>query len=129
MTAGLPGTGIGGVFYLLSALLMPFVEVVKTLRGQSSGARWLLVIRQFAMASGIVAGMWALGVLLGLLFAAQPDIEIARIVNAEIISQLERVAKINVFHIAPVIMSVLTLTLIIAMTHVLRLFYRPTERQ
>jgi len=84
MTAGLPGTGIGGVFYLLSALLMPFVELVKTLRGQSSWPRWVLVIRQFAMASGIVAGMWMLGIVL---------------------------------------------TLIIVMTNVLRLFYRPTKRQ
>ncbi len=127
MTAGLPGTGIGGVFYLLSAILMPFFELVKTLRGQSSGARWILVIRQLAMASGIIAGMWALGVLLGLLLEARPDIEIARIVNAEIAGQLERVAKINVFHIAPVIMSMLTLTIIIATTNVLRIFYRPAN--
>jgi len=129
MTAGLPGTGIGGVFYLLSALLMPLVELVKTLRGQSSWPRWVLVIRQFAMASGIVAGMWMLGIVLGLLLEAQPDVEIARIVNTEIAVRLEQVAKLNVFHIAPVIMSMLTLTLIIVMTNVLRLFYRPTERQ
>ena len=129
MTAGLPGTGIGGVFYLLSALLMPFVELVKTLRGQSSWPRWVLVIRQLAMASGIIAGMWMLGIVLGLLLEAQPDVEIARIVNTEIAVRLEQVAKLNVFHIAPVIMSMLTLTLIIVMTNVLRLFYRPADRQ
>ena len=129
MTAGLPGTGIGGVFYLLSALLMPFVELVKTLRGQSSWPRWVLVIRQLAMASGIIAGMWMLGIALGLLLEAQPDVEIARIVNTEIAVRLEQVAKLNVFHIAPVIMSMLTLTLIIVMTNVLRLFYRPADRQ
>ena len=27
MTAGMPGTGIGGLFYLLSALLMPLREL------------------------------------------------------------------------------------------------------
>ena len=129
MTAGLPGTGIGGVFYLLSALLMPLVELVKTLRGQSSKSRWLLVIRQLAMASGIIAGMWMLGIVLGLLLETQPDVEIARIVNTEIAVRLEQVAKLNVFHIAPVIMSMLTLTLIIVMTNVLRLFYRPADRQ
>lgn len=129
MTAGLPGTGIGGVFYLLSALLMPLVELVKTLRGQSSGRRWLLVIRQLALASGIVVGMWMLGILLGLLLEVQPDVDIVSIVNTEVAVQLERAAKINVFHIAPVIMSMLTLTFIIMTTHVLRLFYRPTERQ
>ena len=126
MTAGLPGTGIGGVFYLLSALLMPLFELVNTLRGQSSWARWAGVFRQLLMASGIIAGMWMLGILLGLLLEARPDIEVARMVNAEIFVQLEQVANINVFHIAPVIMSIFTLALIITVTHVLRLFYRPT---
>ena len=129
MTAGLPGTGIGGVFYLLSALLMPVFELVNTLRGQSNWARWAVVFRQLMMAFGIIAGMWMLGILLGLLLEARPDIEVARMVNAEIIDQLEQVANINVFHIAPVIMSIFTLTLIITTTHVLRLFYRPTAGQ
>lgn len=128
MTAGLPGTGIGGVFYLLSAVVMPFCELAKTLRGESSWSRWLLVFRQLAMATGIVAGMWLLGVLLGLLLEARPDIEVARIVNAEVAGQLERVARINVFHTASVIMSMLTLTVIIATANVLRIFYRPVDR-
>jgi hypothetical protein len=136
MNAGLPGTGIGGVFYLLSALLMPFFEVVRTLRGNSSWSRWVLLLRQLAMAAGILAGMWALGLLLGLLLLARPDHEIAQIINAHIVGQLdqvaaqfERVAKINVFHIAPVIMSLFTLTIIITTTNVLRIFYRPTNPQ
>ena len=129
MTAGLPGTGIGGVFYLLSALLMPLFELVNTLRGQSSWGRWAMVFRQLAMASGIIAGMWMMGILLGLLLEARPDIAVARMVNAEISVQLEQVANINVFHIAPVIMSIFTLALIITVTHVLRLFYRPTVSQ
>ena len=129
MTAGLPGTGIGGVFYLLSALLMPLFELVNTLRGQSSWGRWAMVFRQLAMAFGIIAGMWMLGILLGLLLEARPDIEVVRMVNAEIVDQLKQVANINVFHIAPVIMSIFTLALIITATHVLRLFYRPTASQ
>jgi hypothetical protein len=40
MNAGLPGTGIGGVFYLVSALFMPFFELFKTLRGESNLERW-----------------------------------------------------------------------------------------
>ena len=126
MTAGLPGTGIGGVFYLLSALLMPVFELVNTLRGQSSWARWAVVFRQLMMAFGIIAGMWMLGILLGLLLEARPEFEWARMVNAEIIDLLDHVLNINVFHIAPVIMSIVTLAIIITTTHVLRLFYRPT---
>ena len=129
MNAGLPGTGIGGVFYLLSALLMPFFELIQTLRGRSSWSRWALLFKQLAMAAGIIGGMWALGVLLGLLLEARPDHEFVRMVNAHISGQLEQAAKINVFHIAPVIMSMVTLTIIITTTNVLRIFYRPTNPQ
>lgn len=64
MNVGLPGTGIGGLFYLLTALLMPVVEVIQTLRGKSSVDRWQLVIRQTVLAGGIIAGLFATGWLL-----------------------------------------------------------------
>lgn len=136
MNAGLPGTGIGGIFYLLSALLMPLFEVVNTLRGKSNWARWALLLKQLAMAAGIIAGMWALGLLLGLLLETRPEYEIAKIINSHIMGQLDRVteqlglaAKINVFHIAPLIMSTVTLAIIVTTTNVLRIFYRPTDSQ
>jgi hypothetical protein len=66
MSAGLPGAGISGVFYLGSALLMPAVEMGRTIRGRSSLAAWRLVIRQFAVSCAILAGIWTTGWLLGL---------------------------------------------------------------
>lgn len=136
MNAGLPGTGIGGIFYLLSALLMPLFEVVNTLRGRSSWSRWGLLFKQLVMAGGIIAGMWALGLLLGLLLDARPEYEFMRVINGhitgqldQIIGQLDMASKINVFHIAPVIMSMVTLMVIITTTNVLRIFYRPTDSQ
>ena len=59
MNAGLPGTGIGGLFYLVTALLMPAVEMVRTLRGRSSVARWRIVLRQVTLALGVLGGLWA----------------------------------------------------------------------
>lgn len=53
--AGLPGTGLGGLFYLLLALWMPVAELHRTLQGRSSPARWRRVGVQFAMACGIIA--------------------------------------------------------------------------
>ena len=129
MNAGLPGTGIGGVFYLLSALLMPLFEVVNTLRGGSSWVRWGMLLRQLIMAAGILGGMWALGLVLGLLLEARPDHEIARMINLHIAAQFEQATKLNVFHIAPVIMSIVTLTVIITTTNVLRIFYPPADPQ
>jgi hypothetical protein len=63
MSPGLPGTGIGGLFYILSALWMPVCELWRRRQGGAPG-RWPLVARQFAIAVGIVASMtgvfWAL---------------------------------------------------------------------
>lgn len=63
MTAGLPGFGLGGVFFIISALVAPFGELLMTARGRSSRARWASVVRQFLMAVGMIA---AIGVVLGL---------------------------------------------------------------
>ena len=67
MTAGLPGAGIGGLFYLFSALLMP----VRSLHRAATGGapRWRLALRQAALAAGVVAGIWATGWLVGALMA------------------------------------------------------------
>ena len=63
MSPGLPGTGIGGLFYILSALWMPVCELWRRSRGDAPG-RWPVVARQFGIAVGIVASMtavfWAL---------------------------------------------------------------------
>ena len=57
MTAGIPGAGIGGLFYILSALWMPFRESWAFLHGQSTPQRRALVARQVALAVGIVVSM------------------------------------------------------------------------
>lgn len=55
MNAGLPGLGIGGVFFLLAALFAPVLEVRRMIRGESNGEQWRQVGRQFAIAASIVA--------------------------------------------------------------------------
>lgn len=59
MNAGLPGTGLGGIFYLVLALFMPLVELGRTARGRSSAERWRRVGAQFAIALGILAATLA----------------------------------------------------------------------
>ena len=43
MTVGLPGAGIGGVFYLLCALWMPFRELASALQRDEAPSRLRLV--------------------------------------------------------------------------------------
>lgn len=58
MVAGLPGTGIGGLFYLLLAVYMPVCEFFKTLKGQTSLKRWGFIALQISFVVGILSAMW-----------------------------------------------------------------------
>jgi hypothetical protein len=54
VNVGMPATGLGGIFYLLSTLLMVLVEITRTIKGESSLARWRRVLAQVAISAGIV---------------------------------------------------------------------------
>lgn len=69
MNSGLPGTGIGGLFYLVTALIMPVFEVIQTVRGRSNPARWRFVFSTASMAIAIVAGMWAISWIIGMVLS------------------------------------------------------------
>jgi hypothetical protein len=57
VVVGFPGTGIGGLFYLLLAMVMPFCELYQLSRGRSSWRRWRAVAIEFAYALGILGAM------------------------------------------------------------------------
>lgn len=57
MSAGLPGLGLGGLFFIFSALLAPFPELWRTLRGRSNLAAWKEIGRQLAQALAMVAAI------------------------------------------------------------------------
>ncbi len=57
MTAGLPGFGLGGLFFILSALLAPIFELPRILRGQSSRARWMRITSHLALALAMVVAV------------------------------------------------------------------------
>ncbi len=65
MFAGLPGIGVGTLFYVLSAFWMPLHELPRLLRGESSVERWRLIARQLVFATGIIACVAAADVVLG----------------------------------------------------------------
>lgn len=57
MSAGLPGLGLGGLFFIFSALLAPFPELWRTLRGRSDIAAWKAIGRQLAQALTMIAAI------------------------------------------------------------------------
>ena len=70
MNAGLPGIGISGVFYIVSALLMPFTEAVRALRGKSRRRPWRAVFTHWVIAASMVAAMYGTGRILTLVLRA-----------------------------------------------------------
>ena len=49
--------GLGGLFFILSALVAPLVELVRTLRGTSSWGAWVGVGRNFVLALAMIAAI------------------------------------------------------------------------
>ena len=72
MTPGLPGAGIGGLFYLLAALFSPVWETVRLLRGNGAPRQWVVVLRLFALALSIVAAMWLTAWIVVAVFSLAP---------------------------------------------------------
>ncbi|MDX2115670.1 MAG: hypothetical protein SFZ24_08635 [Planctomycetota bacterium] len=58
MVVGLPGTGIGGLFYLFMALWMPLHELYRLARGRSSLERWRFIAINWVIVGGILACLW-----------------------------------------------------------------------
>ncbi|HUH12226.1 MAG TPA: hypothetical protein VMK65_03920 [Longimicrobiales bacterium] len=66
MSIGLPGTGVGGLFYIMGALWMPVQEGWRAVRRRPGPRQWRAALLQGGMALSIVAGIWLAGWLLGL---------------------------------------------------------------
>jgi len=121
MTVGLPGVGIGGIFYLVSALTMPVRELVRTFRRESSAMRWRFVMTQWSLAVGILIAMWLTGEAIGMLVTAVgsslPSSGFAR-----------HVASRNVLQVSALALSLGTLTVVWVGVHALRMLLRLRER-
>lgn len=55
MFAGLPGTGIGGVFYLLLTLWMPIHELWRLFKGESSLERWRFIAGRWLIFAAVIS--------------------------------------------------------------------------
>ena len=97
MTAGLPGTGIGGLFYLISALLMPFREAFRFLVGRGDRARSQIALQQGGMAVTILGAIWVTGIVMGLFHIGNSLVHHAT------------VAGVHILYITPVIVAFATL--------------------
>ena len=118
MFAGLPGIGLGTLFYVLMALGMPFVELIRVAQGTSSLARWKRIARQVLHAFGIILSiMIAERVLLILLGQAGPEsLNPARFLHQNLANHAPQS-----FLAAPMTASLLLLAGVLVIVEVLRL--------
>ncbi|MBS0187597.1 MAG: hypothetical protein JSS51_05980 [Planctomycetes bacterium] len=58
MFAGLPATGIGGIFYMALVFFMPFKELWRAMRGESSMERWMFIASRWGLFAIVIAMMW-----------------------------------------------------------------------
>jgi hypothetical protein len=118
MFAGLPGIGVGTLFYVLTALVMPLVELTRLLRGDVSPTRWRLAISQFCFGVSIVASVALADRVLTIILSDHSinDVNVGRLVNKTFaVNAPESVLA------APIMASVLLLIGVLAAMEVARL--------
>ncbi len=64
MFAGLPATGIGGIFYMILVLFMPVKELWRAMRGESSMERWGFIASRWGLFAIVIAMMWLQGAIM-----------------------------------------------------------------
>ncbi len=122
MTAGLPGIGIGGLFFLLSAIFMPVAEVYRTARGRSNAGQWKLVARQFVMAWAIIFAvertLWVVKLITALVLA-QPAGSSGGPGGSSVLEDLPTTA----LPVIPLLVTLACLSLVLASSYLMRLWY------
>ena len=117
MFAGLPGIGVGTLFYVLAALWMPIKEMGRVLRGDFSAARWKLVLVQLSFAISIIASVALADRVLGIALA---DRSIANINPARIVNDTFAAQAPQSLWAAPIAASLLLLSAVLVSTEILR---------
>jgi Tfp pilus assembly protein PilF len=120
LTVGIPGAGIGGLFYLLSALWMPFREGWRLLCGRSTSGSRSTVKRQVGIAVAILASMSFTAWLLARLLTITIPQAAGTAASGGVQPHLARLMSYSALAV-----SLCTLATILAVMTVLRLIVRP----
>jgi hypothetical protein len=125
MTVGLPGTGIGGIFYLLLAVCMPIREFIRTLKGRTNLRRWGFITLQLSFVFGVVAAMWSEVWLVNIMLIWTWG---TLKVNGPLLMAGSSFSDTKVLAFASAYMSFISLAFVITAMHVLRLIVRWSHR-
>ena len=126
MTPGIPGAGIGGLFYVFSSLVLSLRHGWRRLRRRQTVASSHDVALLAALAAGIAFGVWLAGWLVGLLvtpgFTDPSRASTTALFNGHVVGR-------NVIRVAALIVGVVTLALVMLGVELARLWQRATPAQ
>lgn len=123
MSVGIPGTGIGGLFYLASGLLIPVREILASARRRERAAKvGPLIVRQTFLVIGVLAGIWITGWMLGFLLSQPAGLPVA------IDGSGSGAPRGNLWGTASVLAGVGTLLIVLATVEAARLLLRKKKR-
>jgi len=121
MTPGIPGAGIGGLFYVCSSLILGVRHGWRRIRGQTSSDTWRSVSHVVLLAAGIAFCVWIAGWLVGLFVS--PDLtRLARPGSPGLIHGSVQVH--NALRLAAVVAGVGTLALVMLGVELMRTWQR-----
>jgi hypothetical protein len=118
MFAGLPGIGVGTLFYIIMALCMPVLEIRHLVRGTSSVARWLQIAKQWCFSAGIILCIIIAERVLMVVFNGDSprSLSPARLLNRELSSHAPQSILA-----APITASLLLLAAVLLVIEIMRL--------
>lgn len=119
MFAGLPGTGVGGIFYLLLTLWMPFHELIEMGKGRpTSRERWAFIARHWVLFAGVIVMMFAQAWIMKLVIPAAEREVVSRTTTQTVNTIVD--TKAAGMMGATAAMALLSLAGVVAIVHTLR---------
>lgn len=121
MTPGIPGAGIGGLFYVVSSLVLTVRHGVRRLRRRAGSDESRDVALLVVLAGGIALGVWLAGWLVGIVVS--PDLlKVSRTGASAVVGGSMRVQ--NAVRIAAVLVGVGTLAAVMIAVELARMWQR-----
>ncbi len=116
MNIGLPGTGIGGLFYFFSALVMLWIEIVRLLRRKKDTHRSRIARRVIPMLMGIILSMLFLDWVI--------SIVILSIRSSSSYGAVAQQSSYKILTLQPILLSMITLAVILLSVHIMKFIVR-----
>lgn len=128
MTAGLPGSGLGGIFYFLSILVMLLKEFYLFLRKKRVPHKRRIAKKQFKLIIGMIFSFWISGLLFNLLISLFQKPAVQKIIGSHPAVSGSNIQKFFKLPISTLIISFSILGIILGTVELLRFVVKRNDQ-